>query len=203
MNRCVYRNFYYIKESIADFFRVNKKYLFISIISVVIGISLGLCVGINNSSNFTFLNCSDKLIISLLCKENWLWFLIKQLLQYAFFVALIMCLTNFNFFSFLNYVFFAFLPFRLIINCIIFGSNLGLTGVLFAIFYFVIKILMIFMLIVIFMICKSSSDCSCNSNKFSYYPFKAILLMFGVIFVLCLILLIVTLIFSKFISIII
>lgn len=203
MNRCIYRNFYYIKESIAEFFYANKKYLFISIISLIIGFSLGLCVGINNCSSFTFLNCSDKLMIALLCKENWFWFFVKQILQYLFFVAIILFLTNFKFMSFVNYLLFGFLVFRLIINCIIFGYMLGFCGILFSIIYFLIKIIIIFLMIVIFIACKSASNCSCGSSNFSSYPIKAILVLYGLIIILCLLLTAVGVIFSKFVSIII
>ena len=201
MKKSVYRNFYYIKENISSFFRCNKKYLFFGMLFISLGIIFGLFVGMSNKSSFTFVNCHDKCVLSLLCKESAFWFLLRQFFRDIFVIFLILVLTNFPFVCFLNYLVFAYLTFRLIIDCIIFSSMLNFTGCLFAIFYFALKILIIFMFLIIFMICKSSSDCA--SNKFFHYPFKAILLICAIILILTLILMLISIIFSKFVIIII
>ncbi len=203
MNKSIYRNIFYVKESISEFFKINKKYLFISIISIVLGFSIGFCVGVSNFSNFTFINFTDKIILKFLCGESGFLFFLKQSLEYFFIAIILLLINNFPFLSFINYIFFSFLTFRLIINCIIFCSMSKFTGIIYAIFYFIIKLSIIFMFVIIFMICKSASECSGTSSKLSYYPYKAILIVFAIILILCLLLLLVTLIFSKFLSIII
>lgn len=202
MKRSVYRNFYYIKESISEFFSCNKKYLFFGILSIFLGIVVGLLIGLNHVENFTFINCYDKSILNLLCRENALWYLLKQMLAYAFVIFIILLLNMFSYVCYLNYVLFSYLSFRLIIDCIIIVSMLKTTGFLFVIFYFLIKLLIIFLLLIISMACKSANNFSCG-NKFSNYPFRAIVFMSIFIFILCLLLMIIGIIFSKFVSIII
>lgn len=204
MNKSVYRNFYYIKENIADFFAINKKQLFISILCVVVGITLGICIGIKNASSFTFINCSDRIILSLFCDGSKLGFFVKKVLESLFIMALILVINNFSFLSFLNYILFGYLAFKLSLNSVILIYMLKLTGVLYVFLcYFLINIIIIFLYITVFLICKSSSDACGNSSKFSSYPYKAILIVFLLIVLLCAIMLLISSIFCNFISIII
>lgn len=202
MKRSVYRNFYYLKENIAEFFKCNKKYLFVGLLSIFLGIMIGLFIGLGNKSNFTFINCYDKNILGLLCKENALWYLIKQIFLYAFIICIILLLTNFSYVCYLNYVLIAYLSFRLMIDCVIIVSMLKISGLIFVIFYFLLKLIIILSLLVLFMACKSACDCSCG-NKFSNYPFKAIIILSVVILIISIMLMILAIIFSKFVSIII
>ena len=64
MNRSIYRNCYYVKESILEFFQCNKKHFILSIISIIVGVALGLFVAINNTTNFTIINILQIHILS-------------------------------------------------------------------------------------------------------------------------------------------
>ena len=203
MKKCVYRNFYWIKETIMDFFSVNKKRLFLSVIAVIVGAVVGLCIAIKNSSNFTFINCSDKILLTFFCDGKGLIFFIKKALLCLLIVTAILIINNFSFLTFLNYLLFGYLSFRLAINCAIFCFNLGLTGLLYVLLcYLLINILIIFMYIILFLICKTSAENCGGSGKIANYPFKAILLVYGLIVLLCLIMTILILIFSKIITVI-
>ena len=148
MKKCVYRNFYWVKETIADFMRVNKKRLFLSIIAVVLGGLIGLCIAIKNSGNFTFINCSDKIILTFFCDGNGLAFFVKKALFCLLIVFIIMLINNFSFLTFLNYFLFAYLSFRLAINSAIFCFNLGLTGLLYVLLcYLLINLIILFLYI--------------------------------------------------------
>lgn len=202
MKKCVYRNFYWIKETILDFFRANKKRLFLSVIAIVLGAVIGLCVAVRNSGSFTFINCSDKTILTFFCDGKALTFFLKKILFCLLIVVAILIINNFNFLAFLNYILFAYLAFRLVINSAVFCFCLGITGLLYVLLcYFLINISIIFLYVVIFMVCKSSTDSCGGSNKMSSYPLKAILMMYFIIVLLCLIMTILLLIFSKFIAI--
>lgn len=204
MNKCVYRNFYWIKETIIDFFIINKKRLFLSLIAIVLGATIGLCIAIKNSDSFTFINCSDKIILNFFCDGKAFVFFIKKILLCLLIVISILIINNFSFLTFLNYVLFGYLSFRLSVNCVIFCFNLGLTGILFVLTcYLLINILIILMYIILFLICKTSAESCGNSGKIANYPYKAILLLCGIIVLLCLLMTILILFFSKFMTIII
>lgn len=204
MKKCVYRNFYWIKENVLDFLQTNKKKLFLSVIAVVLGATIGICIAIKNSNNFTFINCSDKIILTFFCDGKAVAFFIKKILLCLLIVIAILLINNFNFLTFLNYILFAYLTFRLAINSLIFCFNLGLTGFLYVFLcYLLINILIIFMYIVLFLICKTSAENCGSSSKISSYPVKAILLVYGIIVLLCFIMTLLLLIFSKFMTVII
>lgn len=204
MNKSIYRNFYYVKESIADFFQCNKKHLLISIIAIVLGLSVGLCVGIKNISCYTFINLTDKIIQSFFTNCNWFSLFIKSIFKYLFYVIIVLVLCNFNFLSFLNYVLFAYLSFSLVLNSIIIASLCGLCGILYVLLcYFLFNFICIFLLVVVFLMCKCSANGCGSSNKFLSFPIKAISLTFLIIIIVLLIFSFVSLGFSHFISILI
>ena len=187
-----------------DFLRLNKKRLFLSLIAVVLGVTIGLCIAIKNSDSFTFINCSDKIVLTFFCDGKSVAFFFKKILLCLLVVIGILLINNFSFLTFLNYVLFGYLSFRLAINCSIFCFNLGLTGLLYVLLcYLLVNILIIFMYIFLFLICKTSADICGGSSKIASYPFKAILFVYGIIVLLCFIMTLLFLIFSKFMTIII
>lgn len=202
MNSCFYRNVYYVKESIADFFQSKKKYLFWSIIALVIGISFGCLVGLKNASCYNFINLTDKILFGFLSGKSFLYLFLRSLLYYAFLTIIILIINNFSFLTILDYFLFAYLSFNQIYNAIIICNLLKISGVLYSILCYVpLKLAIIFLLITIFLLCKSSNDCGkCNSN-FSTYPTKAILLSLFLIAILCLIFSLLTSFWLKFIKI--
>ena len=199
MNKCIYRNIFYITQNISEFFRRNKLRLFFILISLVAGVTIGLCVGIKNCNTFTLLNCTDKNALSLIAGGNALWYFIKQVLLSAFIIALIVILTNFKFLSFLNYFLFAYISFCLMINCTIFCCLFHLAGIIFSIFYFIFNIIIILLFATIFLVCKCSSDCDGSSAKLTHYPYKVILLLLCLIAVMNLLLMALCLICRTFI----
>ena len=178
MKSCVYRNFYYLKESLFDFLKINKKRLFLSIIAIVLGISFGICIAIKNISNFSFINCSDKIIISFFCGDKAISFFIKKILECLLVVLIILIINNFSILAFLNYMLFAYLSFRLTINSIILCNMLKLTGILYVLLcYFLINITILFLYILLFLICKTSGESCGSSSKIVNYPYKSILMI--------------------------
>ena len=201
MNRTVCRNFYYVKESILEFFSANKKYLFFALLSVVIALVAGFCVGVQNADCYTIINVSDKIICRFLeVKKFWELFF-KLVFKNLFLVVLILVINNFSFLGFLNYCLFAYLSFRLALDTSILCSLLGFAGVLWALLcYFLLSLAVIFLLITIFLICKSSNDlCGC-SGGFACYPIKNIMSIFMLIVLFCLILSIISKICLNFVG---
>jgi hypothetical protein len=138
--------------------------------------------------------------LKLLCGENEFWFFFTQILKYIFISILILLLCNFSVLSIFVYPIFAYMSLKLITNCLIFWAMLNFCGVLFSIFYFIINLSIIFLFVIMFMLCKSSTNCSCSNSGFSNYPYKSILIIFSIIMILVVLLLIITLIFSNFVS---
>ncbi len=200
--KAINRNIYYVKETLLEFVFSNRKYFLISFVSFLIGFSLGLCVGVRNASNFTFINISDKTIIAIFSGGSFINFLLKNVLKYLFFALLIMVINNFPMLSFLSYIFFAYLSFCLIINSIIFVHILGLKGFLFVIFYFLLTLVNLALLVVIFVMCRQQCLCCGNSSKFSCYPYKAIVIACIAMIISCLLLSLISLLFKNFIIII-
>ena len=204
MNKSVYRNFYYVKESIADFFQCNKKQLFVCIIMMILGFCVGLYVGLNNSSCYTLINLTDKSLLSFFTHHNWLLLFAKCVFKYLFYLIIILFLCNFNVLHFINYLLIAYLSFSIIFNTVIIASLCGLLGILYAILcYFLINILCLFLLIMIYMMCRLSA-CSCGcSNKFSSFPLKAIFVTFIILTVLLFLFCLLSSLFFNFIKVII
>lgn len=204
MNKSLYRNFYYVKESIIEFFQFNKKFFTLAFISVAIGVALGLCVGISNLSNFTFINLSDKTLVAIFSGGSFFEFFISNLLKYAFYIFLILVINNFTYVRWLSYFIFAYLSFILIVDALILISLFSLKGILFCLLgYLVINLLLILLLVIISVMCKLSCDCNGNSSKFCCYPYKNIVLIFLFVCILLLLLSCITKITSNFIVIII
>lgn len=189
MNKTVCRNFYYVKESILEFFSANKKYLFFAILSVVTGLVVGFCVGVKNIDCYTIINVSDKIICRFLETEKFWNLFFKLIFKNLFLVVLILVINNFSFLSFLNYCLFAYLSFRLALDTSILCSLLGFAGTLWALLcYFLFSLAVLFLLITIFLVCKSSNDlCGCSSG-FLCYPIKSIVLIYVLLALFCLIL---------------
>ena len=203
MNKCVYRNFYYVKECICDFFQINKKMLFWSVISLIIGFAFGLFVGLNNCENFTLINITDGILLDYLRNESWLLLFFKMALKYLFYVFLIMILCNFNFLSYLSFLLFGYVSFNIIYNAVIISCLFGLSGIIYAIFcYFLLLMFATFLLVIIFLMCKCSASSCGQSNKFALFPIKSILIMYLLILLTLLIFSLLSILFVKFITII-
>lgn len=188
MHKSIYRNFYYIKETIAEFFQRNKKYLFFALLSVILGIALGIFIAISNCSSYTFINITDQsVVIFFQCKK------FSNLFFGSFFRCLFLCviillINNFSFLTFANYILFGYLAFCLALDCVIFILLLGLKGILFVLLCLLpSKLILLFLFITIFLICKSSSDCCGSSFKISYYPFKDLLFVLLILLLICLV----------------
>ena len=204
MNRSIYRNFYYVKESIADFLQCNRKQLFICIMMAILGFCIGLFVGLNNVSYYTIINLTDKTFLTFVTEHNWALLFIKCLFKYLLYLFIILFLCNFNALHFLNYLLFLYISFNIIFNTIIIAALCGFAGFLYAVLcYFIINILCLFLLFVIYLMCSSSAlSCGC-SNKFSSFPLKAIVLAFTIITVLLLIFCLFSSVFSNFLQVLI
>ena len=131
MNRSIYRNCYYVKESILEFLQCNKKHFILSIIAIIVGVALGLCVAINNTTNFTIINLTDKTIVAIFSGGSFFSFFIANALKYLFFVFLILIVNNFSYIRFLSYFLFGYMSFILVVDCIIIISLFALKGILF------------------------------------------------------------------------
>ena len=202
MKKCVYRNFYYVKQSIIDFFKCNKKYLFFSILSIVIGIAFALCVGLNNVGSFTQFNLTDKIIFNFFCNKSWLSLFLKYAFKYFFFATLVSVLSCLNFFYILNYAIFGYLSFTLSLNAIIIASLFNLSGILYVLLcYFPLLLTANFLLIIIFMACKCAINNSCGNN-ISLIPIKTVVLCYVLILIVLIIFTIISCIFCRFINII-
>lgn len=199
MKKSIYRNFYYVKESIADFFQCNKKHLFFSLLLSIIGIAIAICIGINNFSCYSFININDKILIAFLSTKSWLTLFLRYTFKYLFFCVLIIVLCNFNFLSYFNYILFAYLSFNVVLNGMIIASIFSITGILYVILcYIPLLLLCNFLLITIYLMCKcSANSCGCSS-KISSFPIKAILICFALIVLVLVIFSLITLIVSKF-----
>ena len=199
MNKSIYRNIYYIKQNILYFFSSNKKNLIIALSSIVLGLCLGFFIGFGNFNSYSSINFFDKIFLKCLCGESFFWFFVKELLKFSFIIFLILAINCFSYLSFLNHLLFFYLSLKLAVDFTILICITNLSGLLFAIIYFLLNLLIILMFAFIFLICKtSSSDCN---YKFSTYPYKSILLCFAIIILLCLLLVLNTVIFSKFVCI--
>ena len=119
MNKNVYRNFYFIKESVFEFFQTNKKYLFWSILAMVLGLSLGICVGIKNASCYSLFNLSDKIFLSYLTNRSFTYLFLRNVLYFTLWLVIILFVNNFSFLTLANYIVFAYLAFKSILNAII------------------------------------------------------------------------------------
>lgn len=203
MKKSIYRNFYYVKESILEFIQCNKKYILFSVFAIIVGVALGLCVGLNNCNNFTVININDKTIVAFFSKGSFFNFFICNVLKFLFLEFLILILNNFSFVRFICYLVFGYLSFILVVDCIIIICLFGLHGTLFCFLgYLLINLAIIAMLVVVSLLCKISCDCNGNSSKFCCYPYKNIFCVSLIIGVLILLLGIIAQIFSNFIVII-
>ena len=119
MNINICRNIYYAKENLLDFVYQNKKKLIFLLIAIISGISLGVCVGINNSNTFAFININDKSVAAIFANKSFFdcWF--KTFVHYLLLVVIILIINNFSVISFLNYVIFAYLFFRLTVDILV------------------------------------------------------------------------------------
>lgn len=199
MNKSVYRNFYYVKESLADFFQCNKKHLFFALLFLIIGIIIALCIGINNFSCYSLININDKIIMAFLSTKSWLSLFLRYAFKYLFLCILVVVLCNFNFLSYFNYLLFAYLSFDVVLNAIIIASIFNLTGILYIVLcYIPLLLLCNFLLITIFLMCKcSANSCGCSS-KISSFPIKAILICYILIVFVLFVFALISLIFSYF-----
>ena len=203
MTKNLYRNIYYVKETFLEFLHCNKKRVVFVGLSILFGLLLGLCVGLNNINNFTFINCTDKSLIAIFSGGNFLSFFIRNTLKYLCFVFVILVLNNFNFVYIFNYLLIGYLAFSLAMNSAIVISLLGFKAVIYVICaYFPFLLLNILFLSLIFLTTKCASDSCCNSTKFSCYPIKTIVVLSSCIVLLCFILSLINLIFVNFIVII-
>ena len=199
MHKSLYRNFYYIKESLSDFFQCNKKYLFFSLLFAIVGIAIAICVGINNFTCYNFININDKIMISFLSSKSWLALFFRYAFKYLFLCVLVVILCNFNFISYFNFILFSYLTFDVVLNAIIIASIFNLSGILYIIFcYIPLLLLCNFILITIFLMCKcTGSSCGCGS-KISNFPIKAIFICYVLIVLILFIFALLSLIFSNF-----
>ena len=203
MNRCFYRNVYYVKESIVDFFQSRKKHLFWSVIALVVGISFGLLVGLKNVPCFNFINLTDKILLDFLSSKSFFYFFFRNILYYSFVIIIIFIVNNFSFLTILNYILFAYMAFNVVFNAIILCNLLKLSGIIYVFFCYVpLKLATIFLLVTIFLLCKSSTDCNKCSSGFLTYPTKAILLSLFLIVILCLVFSLLSSFWLKFVEII-
>lgn len=202
MNINICRNIYYVKENLLEFLHQNKKQIIFLIIAFVIGLSLGICVGINNSSTFTFINISDKSVIAIFSGGNFLSCWIKVVLHYAFICLLILAINNFQWLSFINYILFSYLMFMLTVNISIIFCTLHLKSILYILLcYLPFNLVLLLLLCLLFLICNSTIVC--NKSKFVSYPYKIIIAILLTILVISILLILLSKIFSKFIIIII
>ena len=200
MQKCVYRNFYYIKESIIDFFKCNKKYLFFSILSIVVGLSIAICIGLNNIGSFNNFNITDKIILAFFTNKSLVSLFLKYAFRYLFLTTLIVIFSSLNYAYIINYFIFGYLSFNVVFNAIIIASMFNLSGILYIILcYLPFLLLCNFILIVVFILCKSANN-TCTYNSISNIPIKSIIICYGFIVVILLLFSIISYMFSKFIN---
>ena len=202
MNINICRNIYYAKESLLDFLYQNKKKLIFLMIAIIAGISLGVCVGINNFSTFTFININDKSVAAIFTNKSFFdcWFKIS--LHYFLLVIILLIINNFSLLFFLNYLIFAYLFFRLTVDISVLFCVFHLQIFLYIFLcYLPINLMLIALLTLLFLIC--SSTFACHKNKFETYPYKTIFIIIILILFLTLLFSVISKLFSKFIVIII
>lgn len=202
MNKCLYRNWFYVRETILDFLKCNKRHFFVCCIFIFFGFVLGLFLGLNNIANLSAINLNDQTIVVIFSSGNILSHLICNVLKYAFFIFLILTLNNFPYIRFLSHIVLLYLSFCLIFDCVIIVSMCGLGGVLYCLFYTILCGILLFLLAIISALCKISCDSNGNSSKFCCYPYKNIVMICLIMFVLLLVLSIISKIFSNFLVII-
>lgn len=203
MNKSIYRNIYYVKETFSEFLHFNKKQILWSLLAVIIGVVFGICVSLNNLSNFTIINISDKTIISIFSGGGFLPFILSNILKYLFLVFLILIINNFSYIRFLSFLIFGYLAFLLSMDSVIIISIFNIKGLLYCLLgYILINLLLIFTLIGISIMCRLSCDCNGNSSKFFCYPYKNIILFILFEMFLILLLGLISYIFTNFIVII-
>lgn len=176
MNKSVYRNWYYVKESLLDFISCNKKSIIFAAVFLCVGILLGFCVGLNNSSNFTCINLFDKSVYSIFSGGGYFSFCICNILKYLFLLFLVLTLNNFQYLRFLCYALFCYLSFILTVDAIIIISIFSLKGLLFCLLgYLLCNLFLLLTLIAVFVICKTQVGCNMGCSKLFRYPYKTIL----------------------------
>lgn len=185
-----------------DFLRQKKVQIIFLLIAIIIGLSLGICVGLNNAHTFTFINISDKSVIAIFSGGNFFDCFINTILHWAFLFFLILVINNFSFLTFLNYLLFAYLAFKFAVNVSIIFCTLGLKSVLYLLLCYIPFSLLFFLcLIFLFLICNNTINC--GTGKFKSYPYKIFLILFCAILIFSILYVVLSRFFSKFIVIII
>lgn len=203
MTKSLYRNLYYVKESIAEFFYANKKRVITTILALILGISLGLYVGLSNTSNFTVINIFNQTTIAIFCGQSFFAFIFKSILKHCLYVLIILVSNNFNFLCLANYILFAYLAFSIILDSIILICLLGIKGILYVFLCFLpFNLLLIFILLTIFLISKNQSETCGNCSKFQHYPYKTIAFLLVISLIILALIFLISKIFCNFIVII-